>query len=248
MERISVRHVLRGGTILAAGFLLAAVPVQLRFGSGSEGAEIGIPVAHAKDGREDREDRSGRSGRDDSGRDDSRSRSDDSRDHDRSSRDDSRDRDRSDSDDSHDRGRSGSDDSRDRSGSDGSRDRTRSGSGDSYEVTLSDGSRVEVENGRYERRDAGGRTVEERPATAADRALVGGSAAAARAGRRSHTRGGGVVARLEASGNNIEITYDDGWKEEISNGIYELKDDLGRTVIERPAKPSDSSRLFGAVR
>jgi hypothetical protein len=108
-----------------------------------------------------------------------------------------------------------------------------------------------VENGRYERRDSSGRTIEERPATAADLALVGRSATGktqVSAGSRSHRRGGGVVARLETSGSNIEITYDDGWKEEISNGFYELKDDLGRTVIERPARSSDSSRLFKAVR
>ncbi len=36
------------------------------------------------------------------------------------------------------------------------------------EVTYGDGSREEIENGRYERKDAAGRTVEQRPATAAD--------------------------------------------------------------------------------
>lgn len=36
------------------------------------------------------------------------------------------------------------------------------------EVTYSDGTREEIENGRYERKNAAGRTVEERPATQAD--------------------------------------------------------------------------------
>ncbi|MBL8563505.1 MAG: hypothetical protein JNN06_14615 [Gemmobacter sp.] len=36
------------------------------------------------------------------------------------------------------------------------------------EVRYSDGTREEIDAGRYERKDASGRTVEERPATAAD--------------------------------------------------------------------------------
>lgn len=36
------------------------------------------------------------------------------------------------------------------------------------EVTVRDGSRIVVENGRYERKSANGRTVEERPALSAD--------------------------------------------------------------------------------
>ena len=62
------------------------------------------------------------------------------------------------------------------------------------------------------------------------------------------TRGGGIVRKLEVSGDNIEITYTDGWKEEIEGGRYELKDDRNRTVIERPAKASDRERLFAVTR
>lgn len=36
------------------------------------------------------------------------------------------------------------------------------------EVSYSDGTREEIENGRYERKNAAGRTVEQRPATQAD--------------------------------------------------------------------------------
>ena len=42
------------------------------------------------------------------------------------------------------------------------------------EVRYSDGTKEEIENGRYERKDANGRTVEERPATAADIARLSG--------------------------------------------------------------------------
>lgn len=41
-------------------------------------------------------------------------------------------------------------------------------SANELEVRYSDGTKEEVEAGRYERKDANGRTVEERPATAAD--------------------------------------------------------------------------------
>ena len=90
------------------------------------------------------------------------------------------------------------------------------------EATFSDGSRVEIENGRFERKDANGRTVEERQATAADleRLRVGN-------GRSGQERsGGGIVAKAEVEGGNIEVTYTDGWKEEIEGGRYELKDAL----------------------
>ena len=96
------------------------------------------------------------------------------------------------------------------------------------EATFSDGSRVEIENGRFERKDANGRTVEEpRQATAADleRLRVGN-------GRSGQERsGGGIVAKAEVEGGNIEVTYTDGWKEEIEGGRYELKD--ARTEPDR---------------
>lgn len=41
-------------------------------------------------------------------------------------------------------------------------------SSDGIEVSYSDGTREEIENGRYERKNAAGRTIEERPATQAD--------------------------------------------------------------------------------
>ena len=112
------------------------------------------------------------------------------------------------------------------------------------EATFSDGSRVEIENGRFERKDANGRTVEERQATAADleRLRVGN-------GRSGQERsGGGIVAKAEVEGGNIEVTYTDGWKEEIEGGRYELKDALNRTVVERPAKASDRQRLSAVLR
>jgi len=50
-------------------------------------------------------------------------------------------------------------------------------------------------------------------------------------------------AKVEVEGSKIEIVFPDGWKEELENGIYELKDPSGRTVVERPATPEDVARM-----
>lgn len=57
-------------------------------------------------------------------------------------------------------------------------------------------------------------------------------------------RGGVVKAEME--GQSIEVTYTDGWKEEIEHGRYELKDPSNRTVVERPATQDDVDRLNSA--
>ncbi|WP_304620136.1 hypothetical protein [Paracoccus sediminilitoris] len=44
------------------------------------------------------------------------------------------------------------------------------------------------------------------------------------------------------------MTYSDGWREELENGRYELKDAQGRTVIERSATPQDRARLASFTR
>ena len=44
-------------------------------------------------------------------------------------------------------------------------------------------------------------------------------------------------------GNKIEVKHPDGIREEIENGRFEMKDALGRTIVERPATANDISRL-----
>ena len=58
----------------------------------------------------------------------------------------------------------------------------------------------------------------------------------------------GRVARAQRRGGNIEVRFVDGWKEEVENGRYELKDPAGRTVVERAATNADVSRLSLAFR
>ena len=75
------------------------------------------------------------------------------------------------------------------------------------------GSREEIENGRFEQKDAAGRTLIERPVTDAR----------PRAARAEHPplagscrcRSARRATRVEASGGAIEVTYGTGWREEL---------------------------------
>lgn len=65
--------------------------------------------------------------------------------------------------------------------------------------------------------------------------------------RPSGTSGGGQAGsrptEIERSSRGIEVTYADGWREELESGRYELKDAQGRTVVERTATDQDVARL-----
>ena len=114
--------------------------------------------------------------------------------------------------------------------------------GDKVVITFADGTKQEIENGRFEQKNAAGRTVVERPASAADFEQLRTAATGAGAsieGVSVRSKG----ARIEASGRDIEITYADGWKEEIADERYEMKDPNDHTVVERAATSTDRSRL-----
>lgn len=206
-------------------------------------------VAFAKSGKG-----KGGSGRDDS-EDDDDDDDDDERDDDRDDDDERDERD----DDRDDEGDDESDDNSKRGGSNSSRSDAGSKSSgpvrvtkietsaNGVEVRYSDGTKEEIENGRYERKNAQNRTVEERPATGADltrlRSLA--NSVSINSVRSSGNGGNGAnrPAKVEREGNNIEVRYTNGWKEEIEFGRYELKDPFNRTVVERPATSSDLQRL-----
>ena len=158
--------------ILGTAAFITAMPFQVELGSADGILTVKSSQALAKSGDDDGDDDKGGSGG--SGGDD-----DDDDDHSGSggSGDDDSDDDDSNDDDSDD------DDSSDDSSSDGSSsssDGTTGGSSDGVgvskievsssgvEVEYSDGTKEEIENGRYERKNSAGRTVEERPATQAD--------------------------------------------------------------------------------
>ncbi|MEI2808244.1 MAG: hypothetical protein V9G18_20555 [Albidovulum sp.] len=137
--------------MLGTAAFLAAMPVKFGFGTDSGLIPVKAAQALAKSGSDD----NGGSGGHGSSHDDD--------------------------DDDH-SGSSGGDDGSDDDGSDNSSssDGSTGGSGDGsgvtkiesssagIEVTYADGSREEIEGGRYERKNAAGRTIEERPATEAD--------------------------------------------------------------------------------
>jgi hypothetical protein len=227
---------------LAAGALLAAAPLTVQ---PSPAGPIFAPrFAHAKDGRDDRggDDRGGRGGgSDDRGGDDRGGRG-GSDDHGgRGGGSDDRGGD--------DRGgRRGSDDrGRGRGADDARADRNGDAEGGKVEITSTgvevehaDGTKEEIRAGRYERKDASGRTVEERRATPQDFARLSGASSAPAGGQPIRV---GFVSKVEAAGGNLEVLYSTGWKEEIENGRYELKDPNNNTVVERPARRSDIDRL-----
>lgn len=123
------------------------------------------------------------------------------------------------------------------------------------EVATANGGRIEIENGIYELKNAAGETIVERPATAADYAALGATPPATAPatapapddnGGRTQIRVGRVV-EIEQTATSIEVRYSRGWKEEIENGVYELKDPANRTVIERPATAADWDRLVATA-
>ena len=111
---------------------------------------------------------------------------------------------------------------------------------DGIEVVNNDGTKEEIENGRYQRKDAMGRTVEERPATQAD---VDRLQLVARGARPQRHINVGAIAKIERSSAGLEIVYATGWKEEFESGRYELKDPNGNTVVERTATEQDRARM-----
>ena len=115
-------------------------------------------------------------------------------------------------------------------------------SGDNIEIEYSDGSKEEIEFGVYERKDANNETIEERAATQADIDRLNAIAAAADVTvEQEFTLADGT--QVELSTGKIEVSFPDGTKEEIENGVYERKNANNQTVEERPATADDFARL-----
>jgi hypothetical protein len=55
-------------------------------------------------------------------------------------------------------------------------------------------------------------------------------------------------AKVEVSPNSVEIVHPNGLKEELENGVYEMKDATGRTVVERQATQEDIDRVMSFTR
>ena len=109
-------------------------------------------------------------------------------------------------------------------------------------IDYADGSREDVSGGVYERKDARGKTVEERAATAADIDRLTALAVEFEAANQPSSA---EVIDAQLLGDNIEIEYADGTRDIIENGVYERKDANNETIIERPATEEDAARLAG---
>jgi hypothetical protein len=112
------------------------------------------------------------------------------------------------------------------------------------EVIYSNGIKEEIENGRFERKDASGRTVVERRATQADLARIRSNVSnSGLQSPQTSLPGGSEVRSVEVSSRAIEVRYATGWKEEIEGGRYEMKDPNNNTVVERRATQADVDRM-----
>jgi hypothetical protein len=131
-------------------------------------------------------------------------------------------------------------------------------SGSGLEIVYSNGIKEEIEGGRYELKNAAGRTVIQRTATAADRARIesnvvnsgvstsGNAVAASRQAPRVPS--GSQVRRVEIGTQSVEVSYSGGWREQVEGNRYELKDPNNNTVVERRATQADVDRLMSLGR
>ena len=131
-------------------------------------------------------------------------------------------------------------------------------SGTGLEVVYSNGIKEEIEGGRYELKNASGRTVVERTATGADLARMQGNArnsgvltttGVVSAGRSlPRVPSGSQVRKVEVGSRSIEVNYTTGWREQVERNRYELKDPNNNTVVERRATQADVDRLMALTR
>ena len=113
--------------------------------------------------------------------------------------------------------------------------------GSDITVRFADGSRERIEKGIYELRNVEGDRLDRHEATAEDIARLGDMASHwENAVKPLHS----VVIKVEDVPGHIDIIYNDGRKEQIDSGIYEIKDANNLTVLERPATQSDFDRIF----
>ena len=113
------------------------------------------------------------------------------------------------------------------------------------EIRYADGTRERIRQGRYQRRDAQGRVVENRRATGADVSRLRALAQSATIESVAAEADAAPTRSVSADGRQAEVSYANGWAERIRDGRYELIDPYGRTVVRRPATAEDRARVAG---
>jgi hypothetical protein len=115
--------------------------------------------------------------------------------------------------------------------------------GGAIEVRYADGSRERIANGRYEFRDASGRS-ERHTATGADIARLQKIAREAGAIPAEGNAQRARVERYEMRRGGIALYYSNGWTESVEAGTYLLVDPFKRTITRRAATRADLDRLI----
>ncbi|WP_238367684.1 calcium-binding protein [Mesobacterium pallidum] len=114
--------------------------------------------------------------------------------------------------------------------------------GANIQVKYQDGSREEITAGVYEARDTEGDRTERRTATEADIARLTTLATDWLAEVQPLDA---LVIEVQILGTHIDIYYDDGRKESIHDGFYEIKNAANDTIYQSPATPELTERLSG---
>lgn len=111
-------------------------------------------------------------------------------------------------------------------------------------VIYSDGSREEIVDGNFSHMNAVGRIVENRRARGSDLARM--RAYFSRTPPRAEESAPVVKSRAVNAtyrGQDVDILYANGWREQIKSGRFMLTDKYGRVVTSRRATQADRYRL-----
>jgi len=113
-------------------------------------------------------------------------------------------------------------------------------------VVYSNQVRERISGGRLEMKDAGGRTVVDRPATAKDIERVRENVRRSGLGAAKDTSlpAGSEVESVAVSQDGMAVRYREGWTENLAGDRYRFSDPDGNTVVDRPATAEDRSRLL----
>lgn len=114
--------------------------------------------------------------------------------------------------------------------------------GNNIDIRYADGSREKIENGIYELRDSEGKRIERHPATDEEFARLAQTAEDWESAVKPLDA---VVVEVQVHAvDHIDVYYDDGRKESIELGRYEIKDADNNTIFERAVTPDDYARIL----
>ena len=118
--------------------------------------------------------------------------------------------------------------------------------GEGLGVVYSNRVRERIAGGRLEMRDAGGKVVIDRPATATDIERVRENIRRSGLGsaRDASLPHGSDIDSVAVSSDGLSVRYREGWTENLSGNRYRFEDPDGNTVVDRPATAEDRNRLL----